>query len=197
MRPSSSKEFPFLATARLRLRQPAPEDAAAFRALLSIPGISRFSNWPDAPTKAQSERYARWMAKLYASGKGCAWIIEDNTSGSLIGAIRFNQFDRRWRPRGRRARPQYARPQPHRGLDPARQHGLGPRARKGGLPLRGHLAGAGVVQGRLPRLPHVRPTRQRPDSIDAAPGSLREGHASGQNCGNRAEAGACGARRAL
>ncbi|HVH80535.1 MAG TPA: GNAT family N-acetyltransferase, partial [Stellaceae bacterium] len=94
---AAGAEFPSLTTSRLRLRAPEIDDAAAFGALLGIPAVTRYSNWPDAPNKRQAERYMRWMAKLYESGKGCAWMIEDNASGSLIGAIRFNRFDKTWR----------------------------------------------------------------------------------------------------
>jgi ribosomal-protein-alanine N-acetyltransferase len=65
--------------------------------VLSIPAVTRFSNWPDAPSMAQSERYMRWMSTLHASGKGCAWIIEDRHSGTLAGAIRYNRFEKKWR----------------------------------------------------------------------------------------------------
>ncbi len=92
-----SRKFPSLSTSRLTLRAPKPADAAAFRAVLSIPEVTRFSNWPDAPSATQVERSMRWMAKVHAGGKGCAWIIEDRGSGRLIGAIRFNHFERKWK----------------------------------------------------------------------------------------------------
>lgn len=89
--------FPALTTSRLLLRAPAAGDAAAFGAILSVPAVTRFSNWPDRPKKAQVERSMRWMAKLHASGKGCAWMIEDAASQALLGAIRFNYFDKKSR----------------------------------------------------------------------------------------------------
>src|SRR5437879_11451225 len=46
------REFPSLATERLRRRAPNMDDAEAFRALLSIPEVTRYSNWPDAPKPA-------------------------------------------------------------------------------------------------------------------------------------------------
>jgi RimJ/RimL family protein N-acetyltransferase len=82
-------KFPALETKRLTLRAPAPKDAAAYAAVLSAPGVTRFSNWPDKITWAQVERSMRWMAKVHASGKGCAWIIEERKSNALVGAIRF------------------------------------------------------------------------------------------------------------
>jgi [ribosomal protein S5]-alanine N-acetyltransferase len=93
--PPILREFPSLTTERLRLRAPRIDDAEPFGALLSIPEVTRFSNWPDAPKKAEAERWVRWMSKLHASRKGCAWIIEANASETVLGAIRFNHFDRR------------------------------------------------------------------------------------------------------
>ena len=53
--PTQAK-FPELSSRRLILRAPVAKDAEPFRALLSIPEVTRFSNWPDAPTKVQGER---------------------------------------------------------------------------------------------------------------------------------------------
>jgi [ribosomal protein S5]-alanine N-acetyltransferase len=91
------REFPSLTTERLRLREPHMDDAEPFGRLLSIPEVTRFSNWPDAPKKSEVERYMRWMAKLHATRNGCAWFIDDSASKAVIGAIRFNHFDRRWK----------------------------------------------------------------------------------------------------
>ena len=93
----SDREFPSLTTDRLRLRAPHMDDAEVFRALLSIPEVTRYSNWPDAPKKPYGERTMQWMSKLHTSRSGCAWIIEDGASGALIGAIRFNHFERKWK----------------------------------------------------------------------------------------------------
>ena len=94
---SNARPFPVLATRRLVLRAPLPEDAAAFGNILSIPDVTRYSNWPDAPSNAQLERSMRWMRKAYSSGKGCAWIIEERSSNTIAGAIRFNSFEIKWR----------------------------------------------------------------------------------------------------
>jgi RimJ/RimL family protein N-acetyltransferase len=37
------------------------------------------------------------MAKLFPSGKGCAWIIEHRRSQAIVGAIRFNHIDKKWK----------------------------------------------------------------------------------------------------
>ena len=94
---SNARPFPVLATKRLVLRAPLAEDAAAFGKILSIRDVTRYSNWPDAPSKAQLERAMRWMRKAYASGKGCGWIIEERSSSTIAGAIRFNSFEIKWR----------------------------------------------------------------------------------------------------
>jgi ribosomal-protein-alanine N-acetyltransferase len=60
------------------------------------PSGHRFSNWPDAPTKAQVERDAVDV-QAFASGKGCAWIIEHRHSKIIVGAIRFNRIDKKWK----------------------------------------------------------------------------------------------------
>jgi ribosomal-protein-alanine N-acetyltransferase len=69
---AAGSEFPSLTTSRLRLRAPVADDAPGFATILSIPAVTRFSNWPDAPKLGEVERFIRWMAKAYASGKACA-----------------------------------------------------------------------------------------------------------------------------
>jgi len=92
-----AKPFPTLSTARLTLRAPVSEDGSAYHAILSSPAVTRYSNLPDRPSKTQCDRILRWMTKLHPSGKGCAWIIERGDSKSVVGAIRFNSFDKKWR----------------------------------------------------------------------------------------------------
>ena len=94
---TASRKFPVLSTRRLTLRAATPKDVPAFRALLSVPEVTRFSNWPDAPSTTEVERSLRWMSKVHGSGKGCAWIIEISGSKALAGAIRFNSFEKKWR----------------------------------------------------------------------------------------------------
>lgn len=93
----SKAEFPTLLTERLLLREASMEDRDDFHALISVPEVTRFSNWVDAPKMAQIERSLRWMIKIFPKGAGCSWIIEDRVSSRLLGAIRFNSIDRRAR----------------------------------------------------------------------------------------------------
>lgn len=95
---SRSKDgFPLLVTDRLSLREPDIGDCDDFHGLLQIPDVTRFSDWPDAPKRAQTERSMKWMSEAHAKGKGCAWIMEDRISGRFLGAIRFNRIDRHWK----------------------------------------------------------------------------------------------------
>lgn len=87
-------KFPILLSDRLRLREAVPQDCDAFHAMLSIPEVTRFSDWPDAPKRAQVERSIKWMCKAFTRGTACAWIIEDRASGQLLGAIRFNRINK-------------------------------------------------------------------------------------------------------
>ena len=97
MAATASRKYPTLSTTRLILRAPTPKDVSELQALLSIADVTRFSNWPDAPSRTQVERSLRWMSKVHASGKGCAWIIEIGKSKTFAGAIRFNSFEKKWR----------------------------------------------------------------------------------------------------
>jgi ribosomal-protein-alanine N-acetyltransferase len=91
----SKNGFPPLLTDRLSLRAPVPGDCGDFHKLLLLPEVTRFSDWPDAPTRAQVERSMKRMCQAYAKDKGCAWIIEDRVSSLLLVAIRFNRIDKR------------------------------------------------------------------------------------------------------
>jgi ribosomal-protein-alanine N-acetyltransferase len=94
---AATRKFPVLSTKRLTLRAATPKDVTALHAMLSIPDVTRFNNWPDAPAKGRVERALRWMSKVHGSGKGCAWIIEIDSSKTFAGAIRFNRFEKKWR----------------------------------------------------------------------------------------------------
>jgi ribosomal-protein-alanine N-acetyltransferase len=91
---AATRKFPVLSTKRLTLRAATPKDVSALHAMSSIPDVTRFNNWPDAPAQAKVERALRWMSKVHASGKGCAWII---SSKAFAGAIRFNSFEKKWK----------------------------------------------------------------------------------------------------
>lgn len=92
-KPFALGDFPALSTARLNLREARRQDYEAFHAIVSCPEVTRFSNWADMPKRGEVERPLKWMCEAFAKGKGCAWMIEDKTGGTLLGAIRFNCLD--------------------------------------------------------------------------------------------------------
>lgn len=89
-------DFPTLSTDRLLLRAVTPDDAPAFRALLAIPEVTRYSNWPDAPSEERAGELVRGMAALFPDGRGCAWMIENRADSAFIGAVRINYIHRDW-----------------------------------------------------------------------------------------------------
>jgi ribosomal-protein-alanine N-acetyltransferase len=92
-----TQSFPALKTKRLELRAATPGDGSFYHALLSITEVTRFSDFPDAASRAQAERIVAWMQKLFSSGRGCAWIIGERRTGLPVGAIRINRIHKRWR----------------------------------------------------------------------------------------------------
>ena len=88
---------PILSTRRLTLRAIAPDDAAAFRTLMAIPDVTRYANWPEDPTEDEANAWTRNLSDLFARGQGCAWVIEERSSGAFIGAVHFNYFYRDWK----------------------------------------------------------------------------------------------------
>ena len=94
---AATLDFPILSTDRLTLRALTLDDAAAFRALLSIPEVTRHSNWPDSLTDEEMGLYIKRRLELFDAGSACAWVIEDRTSTKFVGAIRFNHINRDWR----------------------------------------------------------------------------------------------------
>jgi len=62
--------FPFLTTERLELRAVQSSDGSFYHQLLSVQKVTRFSDLPDRATRAQADRFADWMSKLFSSGRG-------------------------------------------------------------------------------------------------------------------------------
>lgn len=93
----SAHHFPVLSTNRLTLRAIAPHDVGEFRALMAIPEVTRYSNWPEAQTDDQANAWIGNLSELFPSGKGCAWVMEDRSSGAFIGSVHFNYFYWDWR----------------------------------------------------------------------------------------------------
>ena len=93
----STARFPALSTDRLTLRAIAPDDVAEFRALMAMTEVTRYANWPENPTEHQANEWTRNLSDLFPSGKGCAWVLAERSSGAFIGAVHFNYFYWEWR----------------------------------------------------------------------------------------------------
>jgi ribosomal-protein-alanine N-acetyltransferase len=91
-----AQPFPVLTTERLELRDVKIRDGSFYHQLLSVAEVTRFSDLPDRATTAQADRFVDWMSKLFSSGSGCAWLIEERTAGTPLGAIRINRIHKRW-----------------------------------------------------------------------------------------------------
>jgi ribosomal-protein-alanine N-acetyltransferase len=92
-----AQPFPVLTTERLELRAVQSSDASFYHQLLSVAEVTRFSDLPDRATRAQADRFVDWMSKLFSSGSGCAWMIQERSTGACLGAIRINRIHKRWR----------------------------------------------------------------------------------------------------
>lgn len=87
-------DVPVLSTPRLVLRPVAAADLADIHGLLSIPEVTRHSNWPDGMDRDECARFIREWLELPASAKGCAWVIEAAEAGGFVGCIRYNYITR-------------------------------------------------------------------------------------------------------
>ena len=92
-----TQPFPALATERLELRAINAGDASFYHELLLLAEVTRFSDLPDAASPARATRIVTRMSKLFPSGKGCGWIIQERSNGARVGAVRINHIDKRWR----------------------------------------------------------------------------------------------------
>ncbi len=77
------------------MREATLNDVDEYHTLLNCPEISAFSDMPVNPDRKQSQRFVRWMVKLFKRGKGCAWIIETEHNHKLIGSARINSFEKK------------------------------------------------------------------------------------------------------
>src|ERR1700745_1852103 len=92
-----AQAFPMLTTERLELRAVHSSDGSFYHQLLSFAEVTRFSDLPDGATSAQADRFVDWLQKLFSSGSGCAWMIQQRITGACLGAIRINRIHKRWR----------------------------------------------------------------------------------------------------
>jgi len=92
-----SNSFPELSSSRLTLRQPTLKDAKAYHNILSCEELATYSDLPPKPTEKRSERFVSWMSKLQTRGTGVAWLVNEKSSGQLLGAVRINSIEKKAR----------------------------------------------------------------------------------------------------
>jgi RimJ/RimL family protein N-acetyltransferase len=77
-----------IATDRLLLRVPVPEDAQRiFGSYTQDPKVARYLTWRPAKTLADSERHIHDRILAWRSGNICAWSVVETERGIVIGMI--------------------------------------------------------------------------------------------------------------
>src|SRR3954462_5385019 len=80
-----AQSFPVLTTERLELRTVQSGDGSFYHQLLSVAEVTRFSDLPDRATRAQADRFVDWLSKLFSSGRGCGWMIQERALARPLG----------------------------------------------------------------------------------------------------------------
>lgn len=74
-------------TPRLRLRRPAPDDAAAIFARYASDGeVTRYLSWPRHATLADTERFLAFSAQEWDVWPAGPYLIERRDGGTLLGS---------------------------------------------------------------------------------------------------------------
>jgi RimJ/RimL family protein N-acetyltransferase len=77
-----------IATARLRLRRPAPEDAPAiFATWARDPEVTRYLTWRPHRSLAATREFLKLSAAARKEGRAFAWAITLKDDGRLVGMI--------------------------------------------------------------------------------------------------------------
>jgi ribosomal-protein-alanine N-acetyltransferase len=85
--------IPELVTERLRLRAPAPGDAAALLAVLGDPEVTRYHNVPTLTSLAEAQGLFERLERRQAARETIRWAIELVEHGEMIGTVGLLRFD--------------------------------------------------------------------------------------------------------
>jgi ribosomal-protein-alanine N-acetyltransferase len=85
--------IPELVTVRLRLRAPAPGDAAALLAVLGDPEVTRYHNVPTLTSLAEAQGLLERLEQRQAARETIRWAIELVEHGEMIGTVGLLRFD--------------------------------------------------------------------------------------------------------
>jgi ribosomal-protein-alanine N-acetyltransferase len=84
---------PELATRRLRLRAPLPQDAEALLSILGDPEVTRYHNVPTFTTLADAQGAIERLARRLAALDTIRWAIEREGHAEMIGTVGLLRFD--------------------------------------------------------------------------------------------------------
>ena len=88
-----AKPGPELRTARLRLRAPRPDDAAALLTILGDPEVTRYHNVPTFTTLDEAQALLARLDQRHAARETLRWAIELAERGPMIGTVGLLRFD--------------------------------------------------------------------------------------------------------
>lgn len=93
------QSFPILETARLRLRQIVPEDAAAWLAVNNHPEVIRYLiDFEHGTTNlAEMREIIQWTLDIFSQRSGIRWGITLKADSTLIGSCGFHLYSRHHR----------------------------------------------------------------------------------------------------
>jgi ribosomal-protein-alanine N-acetyltransferase len=85
--------IPELTTARLRLRLPQLDDAAALLAVLGDPEVTRYHNVPTLTTLGDARALLERLDQRFAAHETIRWAIELGQHREMIGTVGLLRFD--------------------------------------------------------------------------------------------------------
>lgn len=87
------RQIPVLTTARLRLRAPRRDDAAALLKILGDPEVTRYHSMPTLATLGEARSALERLRRRHAAQEALRWAIERAGHPSMIGTIGLLRFD--------------------------------------------------------------------------------------------------------
>jgi ribosomal-protein-alanine N-acetyltransferase len=107
------RSIPELATERLRLRAPLPQDAAAVLGIIGDPEVTRYLNLPTFTTLTEAQEALERLQQRFTARDAIRWaivLVEHNEMIGTVGLLRFDfehrhaevgyEIARRWWGRG-------------------------------------------------------------------------------------------------
>lgn len=93
MADSWPSRVPELATQRLRLRAPRPQDAAAVLRILGDPAVTEYHSMPTLTRLAEAEAALERLEQRFVARDAMRWAIDLAEHGEMIGTAGLLRFD--------------------------------------------------------------------------------------------------------